>query len=201
MNIFKRIWTKIVVVLNRQYYKSNLKKFGRNSYIIRPLKMAGHEYITVHENVIIAHYSWLMAIPLNKEKGCRLEIGKGSNIGHYNHICATESVIIEDDVLTADKVYISDNLHTYEDINVPIRLQPIKQIATVVIGSGSWLGESACVIGAKIGKNCVVGSNAVVTKDVPDYCVVVGAPAKIIKRYCLQTRQWKKTTADGKFID
>jgi len=201
MNIFKRIWTKVVVVLNRQYYKKNLQKFGTNSYIIRPLKMSGHKYITVHENVIIAHYSWLMAIPLDATKTCKLEIGKGCNIGHYNHICATESVIIEDDVLTADKVYISDNLHSYENIHVPIRLQPIRQIATVVIGSGSWIGESACVIGAKIGRNCVVGANAVVTKDVPDYCVVAGAPAKIIKRYCLESQTWKKTSADGKFID
>lgn len=201
MNIFKRIWTKVVVVLNRQYYRKHLQKFGTNSYIIRPLKMSGRKYIIVHENVIIAHYSWLMAIPLDANKGCKLEIGKGCNIGHYNHICATEAVIIEDDVLTADKVYISDNLHSYEDIHVPIKLQPIKQIATVVIGSGSWIGESACIIGAKIGRNCVVGANAVVTKDVPDYCVVAGAPAKIIKRYCLETQAWKKTSADGKFID
>ena len=41
-------------------------------------------------------------------------------------------------------------------------------------------------------KNCVIGANSVVTKNIPDYCVAVGAPARIIKRYCLDTQEWKK---------
>lgn len=54
-----------------------------------------------------------------------------------------------------------------------------------------WIGEGVCIIGAKIGKNVVVGANAVVTKDIPDYCVVVGQPARIIKRYNLQKQIWE----------
>ena len=70
--------------------------------------------------------------------------------------------------------------------------QPIKQINTVIVGDGSWLGENVCVIGAKIGKNCVIGANSVVTKDIPDYCVAVGAPAKVIKRFDFVNQQWIK---------
>jgi acetyltransferase-like isoleucine patch superfamily enzyme len=119
-------------------------------------------------------------------------IGDGSCIGNFNHIYATKSIVIGKNVLTADKVYISDNLHGYEDISLPILHQPIKQIGTVIIGDGSWLGENVCVIGAKIGVNCVIGANSVVTKDIPDYCVAVGSPAKIIKRYCFEKQEWLK---------
>ena len=95
-------------------------------------------------------------------------------------------------VLTADNVYITDNLHNYENVEMPIKMQGIKQISTVHIGEGTWIGENACIIGAKVGKNCVVGANAVVTKDIPDYCVVIGAPARIIKRYNLKSTVWEK---------
>ena len=49
-----------------------------------------------------------------------------------------------------------------------------------------------CVIGAKIGKHCVIGANSVVTKDIPDYCIAVGIPAKVIKRYDFEKKQWIK---------
>jgi acetyltransferase-like isoleucine patch superfamily enzyme len=183
------------------YYRRLLGKFGKHSFIDAALKITGPKNIFIGNNTYIGYKAWLAGDKYNGSADCKLQIGNHVSIGNFNHIYATQSIIIEDAVLTADKVYISDNLHSYEDINTPIKLQPIKQVASVVIGSGSWLGESACIIGVKIGKNCVVGANAVVTKDVPDYCVVVGAPAKIIKRYCLETRAWKKTSPDGKFIE
>ena len=80
-------------------------------------------------------------MPLTGYDNCKLEIKDGVNIGHFNHIYATKSIIIEENVLTADRVYISDNLHCYEDINIPIKQQPIIQKKEVIIGAGSWLGE------------------------------------------------------------
>ncbi|MHA3787235.1 acyltransferase [Flavobacterium hauense] len=158
-----------------------------------PLNINGIKNISVGNNVNIAYKSWLAAMPLTGAEGCELIIGDGTSIGNLNHIYATKSIIIGKDVLTADKVYISDNLHGYENVSLPIIKQPIKQIGTVVIGDGSWLGENVCVIGAKIGRNCVIGANSVVTKDIPDYSVAVGSPAKVIKRYCFETNQWIKT--------
>lgn len=66
-------------------------------------------------------------------------------------------------------------------MNKPIIDQPIKQIGEVIIGDGTWLVENVCIIGAKIDKNCVIGANSIVTKDIPDYSVVFGTPAKIFK--------------------
>ena len=113
-------------------------------------------------------------------------------IGNFNHIYSTHSIILHKDVLTADKVYISDNIHGYEDINIPIRKQPIVQKKEVEIGEGSWLGENVCVIGAKIGKHCVIGANSVVTKDIPDNCLAVGSPARVIKKYNFEKKEWIK---------
>jgi len=75
---------------------------------------------------------------------------------------------------------------------MPILKQPIKQLPPMTIGDGTWLGENVCVLGVSIGKNCVIGANSVVTKEIPDYSVAVGAPARIIKKYNLNTNRWEK---------
>jgi acetyltransferase-like isoleucine patch superfamily enzyme len=72
----------------------------------------------------------------------------------------------------------------------------IKQNNTVEIGDGTRISENVCMLGARIGKNCVVGANSVVTSDIPDYCIVVGVPAKIIKRYDFHLNKWIKTDPD-----
>ena len=173
-------------------YPIQFKKFGKKSRIIAPLYLNGKKNIEIGNNTYIAYNTCLGCVGLTGEKKPILKIGSHCAMGHFNHIFATKSIIIEDYVLTADKVYISDNLHSYEDITIPVIKQPVKQMATVVIGEGSWLGENVCVMGAKIGKHCVIGANTVVTKDIPDYSVAVGNPAKVIKQYNFKTKQWEK---------
>ena len=185
-------------------YIRNKRKFGEissSSHIISPLRIDGGKNIFIGKNVFVAYKTWLAALPLTGERECRLEIHDGVILGHFNHIYATKKIIIEKNVLTADKVYISDNLHGYEDITIPIKNQPIIQNGEVLIGENSWLGENVCVLGSSIGKHCVIGSNSVVTKNIPDYCVAVGVPAKIIKRFCFETGLWRKTDSLGNFID
>ena len=98
--------------------------------------------------------------------------------------------MIEESVLTADRVYISDNIHGYEDVSIPIKNQPIVQKGTVTIGSGSWIGENVSILGASIGKHCVIGANSVVTRNIPDYSVAIGSPARVIKRYDMDNNNW-----------
>ena len=58
-------------------------------------------------------------------------------------------------------------------------------------GHGTWIGAGAKIIGkVNIGRNCVIGAHTIVFKDVPDYCVVVGAPARIIKQYDIINKNW-----------
>lgn len=194
--MFKRVINKLLYY----YYKQQLGRFGFGSVIISPLRIDGKENIMIGKAVIIRYKTWLAATAIKPGDKALLSIGNGSCIGNFNHIYATKSIIIGTKVLTADKVYISDNLHGYEDISTAILDQPVKQNNEVVIGDGTWVGENVCILGVTIGKNCVIGANAVVTKNLPDFSVAVGNPARIIKRFCLETKQWKKTFEDGKFI-
>lgn len=188
MGIIRRILGRIKREVNRWRYSARIKSFGRHSNIIKPLILKGN--VVIGDNTFIHLNAWIEANPLTGEKEAELTIGNNCTLGHFNEIYATKSIVIEDNVLTADRVYISDNLHGYQNPEVPVIRQPIKQINTVRIGEGSWLGVGVAVIGAKIGKHCVIGANAVVTHDIPDYCVAVGIPAKVIKKYDFEKDTW-----------
>lgn len=178
-------------LLKAVYWKIIFCRFGWQSYINHPLRIDGAHRIIIGNKCVVAYKSWLAAKAQTGEDP-KLIIEDGCSIGNFNHIYATKSIILHKYVLTADKVYISDNLHGYEDINKPIKQQMIVQNGEVEIGEGSWLGENVCVLGAKIGRHCIIGANSVVTRDIPDYCVAVGAPAKVIKRYDKSSGQWQK---------
>lgn len=109
--------------------------------------------------------------------GDRCLIGKGSAVvGHLQ-------IVIGDDVWTGHNVYITDQNHGYEDVTMPISRQSMPE-RPVSIGDGSWLGYGTVVLpGATIGRHVVVGANSVVTGDLPDFSVAVGAPAKVVRRY------------------
>lgn len=175
------------------WYRFTFRHYGRRSLIIRPLQLDGTKNISIGDRVVVGEGSWLAALPLTGSEQPNLEIGNRCSIGHFNHIYATREIVLEQAVLTADHVYISDNQHGYADIHQPVKDQPIRQLRPVRIGEGSWLGENVCVMGASIGKHCVIGANAVVTRDVPDYSVAVGCPARVIKRYNPVTQQWQQT--------
>jgi acetyltransferase-like isoleucine patch superfamily enzyme len=115
--------------------------------------------------------------------GDRCLIGRGSGIvGHF-------SIEIGDDVWTGHHVYITDQNHGYEDLDAPISRQ-IQPERSVAIGEGSWLGHGTVVLpGARIGKHVVIGANSVVTGEIPDRCVAVGAPARIVRRH-IDGRGW-----------
>ncbi|NCU04760.1 MAG: acyltransferase [Chitinophagaceae bacterium] len=181
------------------FLKMSLGSMGGKTKIINP-SITGHKRIFIGSNVYINDKAWLVCEALTGDANAKLSIGDGTYIGRFSHIYATSNIEIGKKVLMADKVYLSDNLHGYRDVDRPVIDQPIQQTNPVIIADGAWLGENVCVIGARVGKNSVVGANSVVTKDIPDYCVAVGSPAVIIKRYNFDTKQWCKTDKDGQFI-
>lgn len=107
--------------------------------------------------------------------------GRLGNRAYIGLSCSLGDVTLEDDVLIASHVSIMNGCrqHGIERLDIPIREQP-GDFPPVTIGTGSWLGER-CLIAADVGKHCVVGAGAVVTKPVPDYAIVVGVPAKVVR--------------------
>ncbi len=186
---YVRVFKSIVYTTLHHFSFGSL---GRGVYIFSPLQIDGAKNIFVGGGVHIGYKTWLAAQPHTGVEKCSLVIGEGSSLGNFNHIYATRSICIEKKVLTADKVYISDNVHDYHNSEIAVKEQPIVQKNDVRIGEGAWLGENVCVIGASVGKHSVIGANSVVTKDIPDYCVAVGIPAKVIKKYNFETKQWER---------
>lgn len=114
-----------------------------------------------------------------------MRIGSGCEVGERCRISIANSLIIGEKVLLSPNVYITDCDHEYRNIDVSVIEQGIVQKGQKVsIGDGTYIGINSVIVGnVKIGKHCVIGANSVVTKDVPDYCVAVGSPARVVKRY------------------
>lgn len=189
----------IYAVFKSPFYKMSLGSIGSGTKLINPT-LSGSKRIFIGSKVYINDRGWLACEPLTGNADPKLIIGDGTYIGRFCHIYSTSKIEVGKKVLMADKVYISDNLHSYKNIELPVIDQPVKQTNEVIIGDGAWLGENVCVIGASVGKNSVIGANSVVTKSIPDYCVAIGSPAVIIKRYNTAIKQWQKTDKEGQFI-
>jgi acetyltransferase-like isoleucine patch superfamily enzyme len=90
-------------------------------------------------------------------------------------------------------VYISDHGHEFHDVSKPIACQSIRKVAEVKIGANTWIGKNSVILpGVTIGKHCVIGANAVVSHDIPDYSVAVGVPAKVIQMYNKHKECWER---------
>jgi acetyltransferase-like isoleucine patch superfamily enzyme len=110
-----------------------------------------------------------------------VEIGEKTVIGQECTISAYQRVQIGEQCVIADRAMFIDFDHGVAEVERPIRVQGIYKRDTVV-GSNVWIGYGACVLrGVRVGDNSVIGTNAVVTKDVPANAVVGGVPAKMIR--------------------
>lgn len=177
---------KRLVALLKTKFLYNFGSVGKRAVVYKPIQIDSPCNVELGDFSTIYDFCWLI---VSNKKG-KIVIGDHSVIGHFAHIVAESKVTIENHVLVADKVFISDCTHNYENVNIPILAQGISVKKSIVIGEGSWLGENVCVCGASIGKHCIIGANSVVTNDIPNYSVAVGAPAKVIKKYDFSTKKW-----------
>ena len=91
-------------------------------------------------------------------------------------------------------LFIADTNHEYQKLGIPIMHQGITtHDDQILIGDETWIGINTVIIGnVTIGKHCVIGANSVVKKDIPDYCVAVSNPVKVVKMLDEKTGQWVK---------
>jgi acetyltransferase-like isoleucine patch superfamily enzyme len=157
-------------------------RFGRNTVLMSPLRLSGEERIAIGDFVFFGPDSWLQTIPDGDNKSVAISIGSRSSASGACVISAVRSVTLEESVLLARNVYISDHIHRYADTDVPVMAQGVDKIQPVLIKRGAWLGQNVVVCpGVTIGQGAVIGANSVVVKDVPDFSVAVGAPARVVK--------------------
>ena len=153
------------------------KKFriGKNAKILNASAIKLGKEVNIGQNAVINCFT--------DDGDIHLEISDNVYIGRDVQINAYKSVKIQSDVVIADRVHISDATHNHENLEKPIINQGTSFKDEVEIGSGSWLGINSVILpGVKLGKNVIVAANSVVSKDVEDFCVVGGVPAKFIKK-------------------
>lgn len=164
-----------------------LRRGSRVEYPFRNVRAANR--IEWGRNVRIKKHAWFSLTP-----GCRVVIGDHTQIGRHLILAGVgSSIVIEENVLISERVFIAEANHGFEDISRPVLGAESVSGGPVRIGAGSWLGVGVCILpGVTIGRHCIIGANAVVTRDVPDYSIAAGSPARVIKRYDPETGAWRR---------
>lgn len=171
--------------------KRSLKSIGEDSYLGADCHITGGQYIEVGSNVKCGRGLLLEAWDQYNYK----RLGKPEIMIHdhvtfteYTHISAVNKVEIGEGCLFGRYVYISDNDHgDCNDVHNK-EVRPVERDlhskGGVVIGKNVWIGDKVSILsGVTVGDNAVIGANSVVTKSVPEGCIVAGVPAKVIKKW------------------
>lgn len=145
---------------------------------------AGKEGITIGSNVIISRNCVIQG------KTSAVKIGDKTDIGCNAIISSGGGIDIGKHVLIAGNCYIGGGRYLSERLDIPMMSQGVYSQGSVVIEDDVWLGAGAIVLdGVHVGKGCIIGAGAVVTKDLPAYTVAVGVPAKAIRNRQGKTSQ------------
>lgn len=152
-------------------------------------------YISLGSNIYLGKNVAIQVPEEHKDYGDhkpKLVIGDKVTVGMGTMISSAKYIKIEENVMIGPSCYVTDHNHKYTEIDEPIRFQGLDNVNAVTIGRDSWLGANAVIsAGVTVGKHSVIGANSVVTKDIPDYSVAVGVPARVIKKYNHTTRKWE----------
>ncbi len=183
------------------WYNLFFKKIGKYCIIINPLQITPESMI-IGDKVSIGNNARIEGIKQYQSEKFNPQIilNDGVSIQQNIHLTCAELVEIGKNTAIAANVSITDIHHPYDDINIPIEQQNIKT-KPVFIGENCKIYNNSVIMqGTRVGKHCTIGANSVVSGHFEDYCVIVGSPAKIIKRYSFEKQAWLKTDAKGEFI-
>jgi lipopolysaccharide O-acetyltransferase len=132
-------------------------------------------------------------------EGTLIRIGANVAMNDDVHIGAVESVTIGDRVLVASKVFITDHDHGCYgkgQIHTDPRIAPGERplsASPVVIEDDVWLGEFVSVLaGVRIGRGAIIGTMSTVTRDIPPYCIAIGSPARVVKKFNFASGVWEQ---------
>lgn len=183
--------------LKTLFYRLFFKHIGFNSYIANIIFLYGGKHIVIENRVRI-----FPGLRMEVHKGGAIVIQKDTSIGQNFHITASNLTLnIGAHTTISGNVFITNIDHDYKNIGIHIMKQEFI-VRETEIGEYCFIGFGAAIqAGTILGKHCIVGTNSVVRGYFPDYSVIVGAPARIIKRYCSETQTWRKTNALGEFVD
>lgn len=179
---------KYMWALRALVYKPFFKHVGSMSYIGKPCFLEGCKGISIGNKTRIFPGVRMEAIGTG-----RISIGNNCAIEQNVHITSMGSdLIIKDNVTVAANTFITNLDHEYQDIGSSVMDQG-HILHETIIEEGCFLGYGVAIqAGTKLGKHCIVGTNSVVRGEYPDYCVIVGAPARVVKKFNHTINKWEK---------
>ena len=189
-------------VVTYLWYYPKCRKYHLSDMINNAIEITP-ESLLLGKNVYIGPNARIVGVRRynNREFSPEIDLSDGVSIQQGVHMTCAQSIRIGKNTAIAAYVTITDINHPYSDITIPIERQDI-EVMPVAVGENCKLYNGSVILpGISIGNHCVVGANAVVTHNVPDYCVVAGAPARIIKRYDVKSKKWRKTDQYGAFTE
>lgn len=167
--------------------------FGKRSLIVAPRGILAPHRIEIGDGVIIHEGAMFSVVEhwRGRDHEPRLRVGSGCNIGPRIWFSCVGEIDIGADIMTAHDVLIADSFHEYQDVERPIYHQPMAEPEAVRIGDGCYLGAHVAILGGvTIGPGTFVGAGAVVIESMPAHSVVVGNPARVIRHYDHDRREW-----------
>jgi acetyltransferase-like isoleucine patch superfamily enzyme len=188
---------KIIWLLRGLVYKPFFGHIGKLSYIGKPTYIGKFNRIFIDDKVRIFPGARIEVV----DKNSSISLKKNVSIGQNLHIISAEKLVIGKNTTISANVFITNVDHEYSEINTHILNQSLLNKKTE-IGENCFIGYGAVIqAGTILGKQCIVGANSVVRGTFPAYSVIVGAPARIVKRYDDISKSWRRTNAKGDFID
>ena len=201
--MFGLIWTKGMMVLRGILRKPFFNKSKGILFIGKRVKIKNKKKITFNGSATIEDGCFIEALSKGgieignnfslgrnsiiectgviRELGEKLIIGQNVGIAANAFIAMRGKVEIGNDTIFGPGVSIHAENHNFKDLDKPIRLQGATRKG-IKIGKNCWIGSKVIILdGVNIGDNVIIGAGAVVTKDIPDYAIAAGVPAKIIK--------------------
>jgi acetyltransferase-like isoleucine patch superfamily enzyme len=185
----KWFWYPVANIKNRFLFGA----YGKNVYIEPGVVINRPRFVQVGNYVRIKRNTSINLHPKDKKsKEILLFIGDHVIISESCIISACNRIVIEENVGISPNVMIIDNSRKPGDIIRPSKEQKL-EIGYVHIGADSWIAYGACILpNVTIGKHCIIGALSVVNRDIPPYSVAVGSPAKVVKRYDFDRKEWVK---------
>jgi len=186
-----RLWNAIRKSTDHFLQRRRFAQFGDGSRVSERVRVIGPKQVRVGCRVLLQEGVRIEAIAPSGVV-C-VEIGDGTSLRPYVSIAAAVKVTIGRDCGIGSFTHITDHEHDISDPSQPI-VTHLRVLATpTVIGAGVFIGErSAIMRGVRIGDGAIIGANSVVNRDIPAYCMAVGAPARVIKRWNPDTASWER---------